>query len=354
MNALSVKERTQHSPTTFIVSQNPIAARRPEEMGNVRCFSGVADACAALAHGPLPRLVISDLDLFDGSGLEILAAASEARTHMLGDAPPRVVLLASKSARLVQLRLRPSYWVLSERPSSLEELLARDELASRDAIPAADLLDYCLLATLGVRPVLLDVLDGNPSDHGTTKIGSVHLRSNHNWTAYDRKGSGREAFLRLTQHITNAHITCSTLPEDLVIRSIPLPVESILKDILRASRERDRASPPSSDVAPISGRRPTTEPPPPSACGPSGPRSFRPQRLLFAQPPTPRTIQGLPVVVVGSTTESFDALWEQAVDLMLTKQYADAVRVLRRASELRPESSGVATNLSRLRALGYT
>lgn len=317
----ALRSRLAPSPHVFIVSQLPWGR---VESDHVTRLTGVAEARRAFkAQGP--RLVIADLDLFDGSGLEILSMVDGGKR--LGACTPAcdVVLVgASLDRRVLRGAERARRWLRSQS-SKVEELV--DSALGQPPSPTAELVDYCALATIGQRPISMHVATaaGEP-------IGAVHVRSSLVWTAVDGHGVGMPAFERILRRTGNGRsptidhvVRCSSLSEDTVIDPIQCSFATTIEECL------------------TSDRGPSTVPP--SFVGVSGPRSFRPSTLR----PRHETIQGLHVDLEGS----FKELWDVAVDAILAKRYAEALAAFQRADRIRPGDPHVQANLERLRQLGF-
>lgn len=302
-----------------------------------RALSSIADALDALS-AEAPALIFTDLDLHDGSGLELLAAADD-RQRQRGLRRTTVIVVTDEKVRAPErLALRPNYWLRSH-PLDLD--METRAVLARGAVPSPELFDYCVLATMGSRAVTLEV--GYP---GSPSLGHVHIRNNHVWTAADAFGNDRGALLRLAQ-ATGARISCRPLSDSVHVRPSSWSIERVVREAL-------------TDVLDYEDERPSAVPtqPPSSSSSLDGPPSVG--RLGVPRGPHVTTRIGLQAVVVEaerrapSNVRTFAELWEDAVDLMLHKQYAQAVAVLRKAKSLRPDDPSVAANLRRLEALGFS
>lgn len=341
-----------------------------------------------------PHLVVCDLDLFDGSGLEVVACA-EIAARERGNPRPRFALIVEDRAAVDRADGRAQLWIRA-RPTNLPIFLS--DLRSLPVPPTPTLADYCSFATLGHRPVVITV-----SDPAGIVLGSVRIRSDREWTASDADGLGADAFGRLLE-VPAPRIECRALTDELVAHPIPFPLRTLLADVRAPLSSYSDSVPPSSR-----GRTPPSS----SFGGVSGPRPFRAQdrepsgRALFvgsasgpisnatipglaavvataqavraakASPPpapvpsrVPTTPLGMPVpetpapapvappaptppAAAVAPVRTFAEVWENAIDAMLRRDYPRAVVVLKEALELRPSDAQVTANLERLRRLGF-
>lgn len=275
-----------------------------------------------------PTLVLSDLDLFDGSGLELASDLA----HVAGGAS-NVVPVTFVSVH--GPRFSP---LVERRPISLCDSRARGGpvhlsrgLAPGAASPPLTLVDYVLLAAIGTRPVSLQIThDGKPA-------GRVLVRSNQAWSAEDGKGVGCDAFLRLAS-LADASIVCVGLGEAPLPNRVFESIEVVLMRLFGCfvddpfdapTRRQPRPSFPSAGDMDVT----ITEATPPSKDAP------RVRTLVGVHPVRPEAV--------------FEELREKAIDLVLKKKYAEAYEAFCEAEKIRPEDPSVVANLQRLRALGH-
>jgi two-component system catabolic regulation response regulator CreB len=148
----------------------------------------VAEAVALLDASP-PDLVLSDLDLPDGSGIELLGELARR-----GRAVP-VVYISAFLRDFVPRIPADSGVELRSKPVTPEELRAIvSERLRGAAAPAAafSAIDYLQLAATGRRSVEI-VVSG-----GEEELGRVVVIAGEVWHAEDGEGTGFEAFRRLT------------------------------------------------------------------------------------------------------------------------------------------------------------
>lgn len=281
-----------------------------------------------------PTLVISDLDLPDGSGVE-LAAALERQGRSLS-----IVFLTAYLSRFrARLPNRPGVEV-HEKPMPLERLrqvvVSRLGAAESDAHPFG-VLDYVQLAGMGRRSVVLDV---RGHLHG---VGTIVVRRGELWSASDELGRGIEAFKRLV-FLANATVSLRAATEISGERDIEGGVESVL---LEVAREHDEAVRDASSWRPPPARHGLSSAPP-AVRGELSDDALEagwdqlappiaPSRIAPREPPPP----------------TFEELYERGVDALLAKRHGEAYGHFLAASHLRPSDASVIANLNRLRIMGH-
>ena len=149
----------------------------------------VAEAVAAVEAAP-PDLVLSDLDLPDGSGIELLGELARR-----GRSVPVVFISAFLRDYVPQIPARSGV-ELRSKPVTPEELRAivAERLHAGAAGEAAPFsaVDYLQLAASGRRSVEILL------SAGEEPAGRVVVVSGEVWHAEDREGAGFDAFRRLT------------------------------------------------------------------------------------------------------------------------------------------------------------
>lgn len=270
-----------------------------------------------------PGVMICDIDLPDGSGIELLA-----QLERQGKRVPTVFVSAYLPRFRQQIAQRPGVMML-EKPVALSKLreivvqhLGPDAAATK---PSPFLLtDYVQLATMGNRSVLLEVLrDGQ-------RVGEVLVRAGQAWHAHDGKGAGVDALMRL-MHAHDVTVTCTTPPDDLAPpRTLSGSGEHALLEAARRFDEgREQIS---AAFDELFDDTPTEAPPPVSTVPPHAASTTPP-------PPAPQH-------------ETFDDAYERGVEALLERDYARAYGLLVAASQL-GTSASLEANLTRLRALGF-
>lgn len=295
-----------------------------------RGAGSVREARAALSDAA-PDVVISDLDLPDGSGLEVAAELDR-----LGLRVP----LVFASAYILQYRgllpQRPGVDVL-EKPVSLDQLrrLVAERLEGGDGGVAPSpfgVADYVQLAGMGRRSVVIEV-------RGSGAVrGSIVIRSGELWSASDQRGEGIEAFRRLA-FLRSASVACAALgPELETPRTLSGSCEEVLLETARLLDEQSSEGGGDLDSAwdeAAVGMTLASVPPGtlPSRAPPAVP-------VIPKAPPRPRE-------------KSFEELYEEGVDALLAKNFPAALTAFSEAGKLRDDAR-VRANLHRLAQMGYT
>ncbi|HEY6879245.1 MAG TPA: response regulator [Polyangiales bacterium] len=333
------------SRKVLIVEDEPTL--RQSMVRGLRRLNGVDVSSAAttreaklqLASEP-PDLLISDLDLPDGSGLEVVAEAER-----LGLRLPVMFVSAFLGRFKGSIPQRSDVHVY-EKPLSMERLRAMVEAhvrADTESLPPSPfaVTDYVQLASLGRYSVVIDVR----SSQGD---GQIVLQRGELWSARDEQGGGVDAFRRLVFR-TGARVSCRTLHNrDLGERDIDGSAESVLLD---AARELDEQPVPPGAPAPKNvwddeATARTRLPPPPST--PAQAIGVTDERMARPLPPPPANLRVEP----RKDVESFERAFEAGVDALLAKDYPRAHEAFVEASRFSPTDRRVVANLARLRALG--
>lgn len=264
-----------------------------------------------------PRVIVSDLDLPDGSGVEV---ASE--REKLGLRAP--ILFVSAYVRNFRSKLPGLRNIeVFEKPLSIDVLRAMvsDRLgpAENMAEMPFGLVDYVQLAGMGRRSVLLEV-DG-PGLHG-----QVRVREGELWSAFDQRGSGFDAFRRMAFG-TTAMVTCRSLrAADLGERNLKGDCESVL---LEAARIFDESG--GNDELELEFPK-------------SAPKIEPPKEVLEPAPVLRSS---------ASRNVSFQDLYDKGIEALLRRDHREAYRLFCEARELAPHDAGVLAKIHRLEELGY-
>jgi CheY-like chemotaxis protein len=302
----------------------------------------VREAKEALRVAP-PDLVFSDLDLPDGSGIEVAV-----ELERLGLRVPVVFVSAYVGKYRSKLPTRGDVDVY-EKPLALDKLraLAEDKLGiGGDPPPISPfgVADYVQLASMGRHSVVIEVRCAGGG-------GRIVIKAGEAWSAQDRLGSGIDAFRRLA-FLAAAQVTCRTLGKnELPPRNISGSAEHMLLDVARQLDEgahHDDASASASEVVDDGWGDVFKESVPPR-------RTTRPPRAPSQRPPQkPMTLRPPRGAGQSIRTSGFEDLFESGVDALLAKDYSRAYSAFLRAKELAPEDRKVLANLARLREMGFT
>jgi CheY-like chemotaxis protein len=304
-----------------------------------------------------PAMVISDIDLPDRSGIELLGEFG-AR----GLKPFVVFVSAYVKAFKAQIPPHAGVQVL-EKPVSLEQLRALvtshliQPFASSESSPFG-VADYLQLASLGHHSVRIDV--------GGAQGGHVIVVGGEAWSAQDRQGEGLDAFRRMALEVGPV-VRCQTLTSEPGPRSLSGTAESLL---LECARLQDEGAPPSfsetlnfelsideptlpSPPPPSPEPLPVVAPPvapvrlsPPAAtpvapARPPQPSAPRPPAASPARPPPPRE----------APPRTFAEWFDVAVEASLARNHAEALAAFREAQKLEPHDTKVQVNIQRLEKL---
>lgn len=298
-------------------------ARGLAKLGTVEvCEAATVREAKLLLERRAPELVISDLDLPDGSGLEVLTEIDRMALRV-----PVLFVSAFLGKYRSRLPSRADIEVF-EKPITLDQLrrLVEDRLGVGVASESSPFTaaDYVQLAAMGHHSVVIEL-------RSASVRGRVVVNAGELWSASDSRGHGADAFRRLA-FATDVQVTCRTLAKhDLPTRDIPGggSAESLLLDAARELDEAARNDPPR-DV-------------PAAAMPESAPSSQGSSRA-----PAPSAF------ATHKDADGFAAAFEDGVDALLSKDYARAYQSFVAASQIVPDDRRVIANLQRLRAMGYS
>lgn len=250
-----------------------------------------------------PDLVLSDIDLPDRSGIEILGELGKRGMRV-----PVVFISAFLKAYGAQIPRHADVEVL-EKPVELEALrrLVAERVGAGPAEPSPfTVADYLQLSCMAHRSVSIRLQSG-----GRT-IGEVRVVEGEVWSAQDEAGRGVQAFRRLV--FSDGTVECRALAEAPGERNLETGWEQLL---MEAARLKDE-----------SGRRAAPVPAVPAATPAAAPAA-------------------------AAATADFDRIWDEAVAALLAKDHRAALRLFLAAARLRPGDRKVEANLARLKEMGY-
>lgn len=231
-----------------------------------------------------PDLIISDLDLPDGSGIEILAAMDQ-----LGLRVPVIFVTAYLRSFRGQLPERGNIEVY-EKPlplARLREIVVRhlDVRQSGGHDSPFTLADYLQLACMGRHSVRLEV-----SRQGDV-MGQITVVQGQVWSAEAGRERGEDAVATLAFGIAGAHTEVRRLRSQPGARDVQRPWQHILLNAARVHDEavRNRGGRASDSIESIAPREP--KPALPSAAPRPSPASSRPGAAAPHSPSkTPRRV----------------------------------------------------------------
>lgn len=333
---MSIASRNDEKRYVLVVEDEPVLrtsmVRGLSKLPGVeaRGAGSVREARTALGEAA-PDVVISDLDLPDGSGLEVAAELDR-----LGLRVP----LVFASAYILQYRgllpQRPGVDIL-EKPVSLDQLrrLVAERLEGGEAGAGPSpfgVADYVQLAGMGRRSVVIEVRGA-----GAVR-GSIVIRSGELWSAADERGEGMDAFRRLA-FLRDASVTCAALGPQLdTKRTLSGSCEEALLETARLLDEQSTDGGGDLDSAWDEAAVGMTL------------ASIAPGALPSRTPPAPPVIPKAPPL---PREKSFEELYEEGVDALLTKDFPAALTAFAAAGKLRDDPR-VRANLHRLAQMGYT
>lgn len=312
----------------------------------------ILEAKKALS-GMSVSMVLSDLDLPDGSGIEVAMELDR-----LGMRLPVIFVSAFVGKYRAQLANRSDIEVY-EKPVSLERLraLVEQRLGTTAAAAPFAAPDYVQLAGLGRHSVVIEIEDG-------TRSGIIVVRGGQVQHAADKRGQGMEAFRRLV-FARGASVSCRALvPDERYPETLSGSCESAL---LEAARQLDEAH----DAAAAiddgwSDVMPPSVPPTEASARPPAADTFAqesPSRRwwVVSESHTPtiaeRSRRASMTEVTATTTASrelrFEKHYEEGVEALLARDYARAAREFQMAAQYSPDDPRVRANLHRLRELGF-
>jgi DNA-binding response OmpR family regulator len=177
-----------------------------------------------------PQLIVSDLDLPDGSGLDLLQELAFRGLHV-----PVIFITAYLSRFRAELPVSSNIDVL-EKPFAHDDLsrLIRRRLDRRSSGPpnsAFSVADYLQLAGLARRDVCLTI----SGEHGTR--GKIVVQDGQTAWAEDQLGEGVEAFRRLA-FLARAEVSCRPSSARVLAPNVEGSLEQLLLDAARQLDER--------------------------------------------------------------------------------------------------------------------
>lgn len=281
--------------------------------------AGTVQAALDAIDAEAPQMIVSDIDLPDRSGLELLGELGRRQLAV-------PILFVSAYLKAYGALIPPHANVdVREKPIDLEDLrgIVRNRLAAKTVSETPfGPSDYIQLACLGHRSVLIEV----ESDAGE---GSIVVHQGVLWTASDTQGEGEDAFRRLV-FLPKAAAHVRSWSGEAGPRTIHRGWEAMLLDAARELDERSRGlthggETPFDDTSfelqeidvPVVSPEPAKEPEP------------DPDEVAF--------------------TRAFD----RGVTFLLAKDYAGAFAAFTEAAARRPDDAKTQANLERLKQLGH-
>lgn len=276
--------------------------------------AGTMQAALEAIDAECPQMIISDIDLPDRSGLELLGELGRRKLAI-------PVLFVSAYLKAYGALIPPHANVdVREKPLDLQDLRAivRQRLSATNLSDAPfGPSDYIQLACLGHRSVLIEV--ESPEGEGFIVVHQGVL-----WTASDKSGEGEQAFRRLV-FLPNAIARVRSWTGNPGQRTIERGWEALLLDAARELDERGQAG---GDIDDIFDEATS---------------------IVFEEAETEQPPVEAKQVEVDPFTRAFD----EGVSALLVKDYAKAYEAFAEAASHRPEDTKTKANLERLRQLGF-
>lgn len=241
----------------------------------------VAEARALIQEAP-PQVVVLDMRLPDGTGLDVIAALEAAGANAL-------VIVASAYLDDYRGKLPRSERVhLLGKPVPMHELrrIVESAVAGTSTLSPFTVLDYVQLSCMGHHSAIIEC-------YGTAGRGEIIIEKGELWSAEDRQGTGVAAFDRLLM-ARRANARPLTDRRQLPPRNLSERWELMVLDALRAQDEQTPKSPASllasapaaHAAAPVAPSKPA----PVSEAAPSLPAKAAPVAVSAAPPPAVATV----------------------------------------------------------------
>ena len=363
----------------------------------------VAEARSLIQEAP-PQVVVLDMRLPDGTGLDVIAALEAASANAL-------VIVASAYLDDYRGKLPRSERVhLLGKPVPMHELrrIVESAVTNTSMLSPFTVLDYVQLACMGHHSAVIEC-------YGGAGRGEIIIEKGELWSAEDRQGNGVAAFERLLM-AKRANARPLTDRRQLPARNLVERWELMVLDTLRAQDEQGtkplpklpsavQPSSPAPAKADAAGAAPTPSPPTPATpagkgsgvpaiesiaklapTAPAAAPSVPPAAVSAVAPPAasvdppasgpaaesrpvvpasikvqPPAASAVQVPAKASTEASstrslrsddqFDACVERALRAVVAKNFAQAIAELEKAQALRPGDPLVTHRLARLRSL---
>lgn len=193
----------------------------------ISAYGFLAEAVASIGRKP-PSLVVLDIQLPDGSGLDLLPELA-----LRGLKVPMIVVSAHLSRCSGELLESPNIEALAKPfdPAELRRVVqSRLALLRAHPTPAFAVADYLQLAGLARRSVALEIHDGPDA------LGRILVENGEPRFAEDRSGSGQGAFQRLAL-AANADVSCRPLNMPMPTPNLSGSLEQLLLEAARRSDE---------------------------------------------------------------------------------------------------------------------
>lgn len=301
----------------------------------------LAEAIASLDATP-PTVVVSDIDLPDGLGVQLIGELAKRQNKAA------LIFVTAYRTAYGSLIPRHAGVEMLEKPVSLGVLrqVVSQHLGTDDLPPSPfTVADYVQLSCMGRHSVTIEV----EAKDGRGRIDIVH---GDLWSAVDPLGATGEVAFGHLAFRRDVKIRCTAAETAPGERNILASWESVLMDAARLQDEDTRKSRPVFDLGAASSdefgdfaEHPSTAQ---QAVVPEARTTLVSMGVESASAP-PREQAKL----AADIEDPFDVLYDQAIAALMSKDYQTAVSALERARELRPDDPKVNANLRRLREMGF-
>ena len=296
----------------------------------------VAEAKLVIAHHT-PQLVLLDLELPDGTGLDVMNFLTQ-RELQVG------LVIISAHLGTFRSKLRPNDRLhLLTKPlnkNDLQRVVKDVQLGTSHPSPFS-LTDYIQLACMGQHTAVIECLSNDA-------CGEVVIDKGVVWSAQDELGQGADAFHRLllaegallrvgAERVPKGPRSLFESWEALIFESMRLKDEAV-RDQRRTKRGSNSPTTTPTPAAPTLAAPPSADPPPATTwAAPSTKPPLTEPTAQASTNPDPDT--------------DFDTCVESGVRAVLARDFAGAIAKFERAHALRPKESMVIHRLERLRLL---
>jgi len=293
--------------------------------------AGSLDEALAGIDRNAPDLIVSDIDLPDRSGIELLGELGKR-----GRSIPVVFVSAYLKAYRAQLPRHANIETL-EKPVSIDEL--RRVISARLGAGSVDdpftVADYVQLASLGRHSVLIEVVFPD------ARRGEVVMHDGELWSAEIGDRQGRDAF-GLLAFARGCAIHCTRNASEPGARNLEGSGDALLLDAARLIDETTR-----------DGELPAEASLPPHWRDSLAPEHASPGPTNGAATPEDDATRADAEAVETAAEAMFNRHWDRAIESLLRKDYQAALEAFRAAEALNPADPKVTANLARLKALGF-
>lgn len=289
-----------------------------DEAGNLK------EALSVLDSRP-PDVIVSDIDLPDRSGIEILGELGRR-----GLSVPVIFVSAYLKAFRSQIPRHGNFEAL-EKPVTLEHLRerVRAKLGAPEEQAPFSVADYLQLACLGRHSVRIS------AKSSVGQEGEILVCDGEAWFARFGELVATEAFAAIAFR-QDLQVSCGRVHGERPERNLEGSVDGLLMDAARLFDEKNRDAP--EEVKAVVRRY--SDPPGSGEHEWDEPAPQAPAQQEAAAPES------------TAADRMFQRHWEVGVDALLERNFVAALEAFRTAHAIDPENQSVVANLERLKAMG--